>query len=44
METNLDSKVCSAGIVDDTQVQKPSNRERDNLIKTCEHTGFNPLL
>jgi hypothetical protein len=34
METNSDSKVCSVGIVDDTQVQKPSNPERENLIKT----------
>lgn len=41
---NLDSKVCSVGIVDDTKVQKPSNPERDNLVKTCEHAGFNPLL
>jgi len=44
METNSDSKVCSVGIVADTQVQKPSNPERYSLIKTCEHTGFNPLL
>jgi hypothetical protein len=36
METNSDSKVCTVGIVDDTQVQKPSNPERDNLIKTYE--------
>jgi len=42
METNSDSKVCSFGIVDDTQVQKPSNPERDNLIKACEQTRFNP--
>ena len=44
METNSDSEVCTAGIVDDTQVQKPSNPERDNIIKTCEQTEFNPLL
>jgi hypothetical protein len=44
VETNSDSKVCPVGIVDDTRVQKPSNPERENLIKTCEYRGFNPLL